>query len=114
MYFEVVSSIALIIGLVVVNVVRPGAGLRFDPSAVDPGAVAAYTSASKQLTGTEFLLNVIPESVVGAFARGDILQVLLFSILFGLALLRLGEPARGSPCCSASTRSCRKREPSRT
>ena len=94
LYFEVVSSLALVIGLVVVGVVRPGAGIGFDPSAVNPEAVSAYATASRHLTATEFVLNVIPESVVGAFARGDILQVLLFSILFGLALLRLGESAR--------------------
>jgi len=94
-YFEVVSSLALAIGLVVVNVLKPGQGVGFDPRAVDAGAVSAYTTASHHLTTTEFILNVIPDAVVGGFARGDILQVLLFSMLFGLALLRLGE--RGRP-----------------
>jgi aerobic C4-dicarboxylate transport protein len=94
-YFEVVSSLALAIGLVVVAVVRPGDGINFDPRGVDASAVAAYATASEHLSTTEFLLNVIPDTLVGGFARGDILQVLLVSILVGLALLRLGD--RGRP-----------------
>jgi aerobic C4-dicarboxylate transport protein len=89
-YFEVVSTIALVIGLVVVTVLQPGAGLGFDPATADLQAVAQYTSASQHLSTVDFLLNVIPETVVGAFARGEVLQVLLFSVVFGLALLRLG------------------------
>jgi aerobic C4-dicarboxylate transport protein len=89
-YFEVVSSLALVIGLIVVSVLKPGAGVGFDPATADTSAVAAYTTASSHLSTTEFLLNVIPDSVVGGFARGEVLQVLLFSVLFGLALLRLG------------------------
>jgi aerobic C4-dicarboxylate transport protein len=89
-YFEVVSTLALLIGLVVVNVLRPGSGIGFDPAAADLGAVAQYTTASRQLSTTEFILHVIPDTVVGAFAAGEVLQVLLFAILFGLALLRLG------------------------
>jgi aerobic C4-dicarboxylate transport protein len=94
-YFEAVSSLALLIGLVVVNVVQPGVGLHVDPSTLDASAVSAYAAQSKELTVTEFLLNVIPSTAMDAFARGDILQVLLFSVLFGLALLMLGE--RGKP-----------------
>jgi aerobic C4-dicarboxylate transport protein len=93
-YFEVVSTVALIIGLIVVNTVRPGAGIGFNPQAVDAKAVSAYTTASRQLSVTDFVLNIIPDTVIGAFARGDVLQVLLFSVLFGLVLLRVGEPAR--------------------
>lgn len=89
-YFEVVSTLALVIGLVVVNVLKPGAGVGFDPASADVRSVAAYTNASQHLSTTDFLLNVIPDTVVGAFARGEVLQVLLFAILFGLALLRLG------------------------
>jgi aerobic C4-dicarboxylate transport protein len=89
-YFEVVSTIALLIGLVVVTVLQPGAGLGFDPATADLKAVAQYTSASQHLSTIDFLLNVIPDTVVGAFARGEVLQVLLFSVVFGLALLRLG------------------------
>src|SRR5262245_16721184 len=92
-YFEVVSTVALVIGLIVVNALRPGAGVGFDPATADVSSVAQYTAASRQLSTTEFLLNVIPDTVVGAFARGEVLQVLLFAVLFGLALLRLG--ARG-------------------
>src|SRR5262245_46588423 len=89
-YFELVSTVALIIGLIVVNVLKPGAGVGFDPATADASSVAQYTSASRQLSTTEFLLDVIPDTVVGAFARGEVLQVLLFAVLFGLALLRLG------------------------
>jgi aerobic C4-dicarboxylate transport protein len=89
-YFEVVSTIALILGMVVVNIVQPGSGLTIDPATLDMNTVASYTSASKALTTTDFLLNIIPNTVVDAFARGEILQVLLFSVLFGLAALSLG------------------------
>jgi aerobic C4-dicarboxylate transport protein len=92
-YFEVVSTLALVVGLVVVTVLKPGAGVGFDPAAADVSAVSAYTSASQHLGTVEFLLNVIPDTIVGAFARGEVLQVLLFSVLFGLALLRLGSRA---------------------
>ena len=89
-YFEVVSSAALVIGLVVVNVLQPGAGLGFNPATADVASVSQYTSASQHLSTIDFLLNIIPDTVVGAFARGEVLQVLLFSVVFGLALLRLG------------------------
>jgi aerobic C4-dicarboxylate transport protein len=93
-YFEVVSTLALIIGLVVVTIVQPGAGMHVDPAALDARSVAAYTSGAAHASAAEFFLNIIPDSVVGAFARGDILQVLLFSVLFGLAMLRL-QPGSG-------------------
>jgi aerobic C4-dicarboxylate transport protein len=89
-YFEVVSTAALLIGLVVVTVLQPGAGLGFDPATADVRSVAQYTAASQHLSTIDFILNVIPDTVVGAFARGEVLQVLLFSVVFGLALLRLG------------------------
>ena len=92
LYFEAVSTLALVIGMVVVNLLQPGAGLQIDPASLDMNAVAAYTSASKSLHTIDFLLNIIPTSVVDAFARGDILQVLLFSVLFGLAALAIGKP----------------------
>jgi aerobic C4-dicarboxylate transport protein len=94
LYFEVVSTIALAIGLVVVSVLKPGVGVGFDPASADVTSISAYTTASQQLSTTEFILNIIPDSVVGAFARGDILQVLLFSILLGLVLLQIGAPVR--------------------
>jgi len=94
LYFEVVSTVALAIGLVVVTVLQPGRGVGFDPAAADLSSVSAYTNASQHLSTIEFLLNVIPDTVVGAFARGEVLQVLLFAVLFGLALLQLGARVR--------------------
>ena len=90
LYFEVVSTIALIIGLIIVNTVQPGVGMHVDPNTLDQAAVSAYTGPGKMQTTTEFLMNVIPNTVVGAFANGDILQVLFFSILFGFALHKFG------------------------
>ena len=90
LYFEIVSSVALIIGLVIVNLLQPGAGMNVDPSTLDTKAVAAFVGPGKMQTTTEFLMNIIPTSVVDAFAKGDILQVLLFSILFGFALHKFG------------------------
>ena len=95
LYFEIVSTIALIIGLVVVNVVKPGAGMHIDVTTLNASSVAAYAAAGAQQTTVGFLLNIIPNTVVGAFANGDILQVLMFSVLFGFALHRLG--AYGKP-----------------
>ncbi|WP_263146447.1 dicarboxylate/amino acid:cation symporter [Pseudomonas sp. RIT-PI-AD] len=91
LYFEVVSTLALIIGLVVVNVVQPGAGMHVDPASLDTKGIAAYAAAGEKQSTVDFLMNVIPNTVVGAFANGDILQVLFFSILFGYALHRLGD-----------------------
>ncbi|UXJ50915.1 dicarboxylate/amino acid:cation symporter [Pseudomonas citronellolis] len=90
LYFEIVSTIALIIGLVVVNVVQPGAGMHVDPASLDTSKIAAYAAAGAKQSTVDFLLNIIPNTVVGAFANGDILQVLFFSVLFGYALHRLG------------------------
>jgi aerobic C4-dicarboxylate transport protein len=90
LYFEIMSTVALIIGLIVVNVVQPGAGMNVDVSQLDTKAIAQYVSKGEAMTTKEFLLNIIPHSVVGAFAEGEILQVLLFSVLFGFALHRFG------------------------
>ena len=90
LYFEIVSTIALIIGLVVVNVVQPGAGMNVDPATLDAKAVAVYAQQAQDQGVIAFLLDIIPSSVIGAFASGNILQVLLFAILFGFALHRLG------------------------
>jgi aerobic C4-dicarboxylate transport protein len=89
-YFEVVSTIALIVGLVLVNLLKPGAGMHIDPKTLDIKAIEAYTGPGKMQSTTDFLLNIIPNSVVDAFAKGEILQVLLFSVLFGFALHRFG------------------------
>src|SRR5262245_38599621 len=93
-YFEIVSTFALVIGLVIINVLRPGAGINADPASLDAKVVAAYTTNAQHLSTVEFLLNIIPTTIVDAFAKGDILQVLLFSVLFGLALLRVGDKGR--------------------
>jgi aerobic C4-dicarboxylate transport protein len=90
LYFEIVSTIALIIGLVVINVVKPGVGMHIDPASLDQQSISKYTAPDQMQSTTDFLLNVIPSSVFDAFARGDMLQVLFFSILFGFALQRLG------------------------
>src|SRR5712671_371332 len=87
-YFEVVSSFALILGLVVGNLVQVGHGLAAKP---DAAAVANFVKQAEAQKSVDFVLNIIPDSVVGALARGDILQVLLFAILFGFALMALGE-----------------------
>jgi aerobic C4-dicarboxylate transport protein len=87
-YFEVVSSFALILGLLVGNIVQVGHGLAAKP---DAAAVANYVKQAETQKSVDFVLNIIPDSVVGALARGDILQVLLFAILFGFALMALGE-----------------------
>jgi aerobic C4-dicarboxylate transport protein len=91
LYFEVVSSVALLIGLVVVNVVKPGAGVNANIASLDPKDLEAIAGTAKPLGTVDFLLNIIPTSAVDAFAKGDILQVLLFSVLFGLAALSLGK-----------------------
>jgi aerobic C4-dicarboxylate transport protein len=90
LYFELVTGIALVLGLAAVNLVRPGDGMHVDPSTLDTSGITAFTAPGQLGTTAEFLLNAIPTSVVGAFAKGEILQVLLFSVLFGLALHRAG------------------------
>jgi len=94
LYFEIVSTFALIIGLVVVNVLTPGAGMNIDISTLNTKSIAAYTGPGKMQTTTDFLLNVIPNTVVDAFAKGEILQVLLIAILFGFALHKLGDTGK--------------------
>src|SRR6202522_2423820 len=89
-YFEVVSSFALIIGLLMGNLIQVGHGLAAKPHAA---AVATYVKQAEAQHSVDFVLNIIPDSVVGALARGDILQVLLFAILFGFSLMALGERA---------------------
>jgi aerobic C4-dicarboxylate transport protein len=90
LYFEVVSTIALIIGLVVVNWIKPGEGMHIDVNSLDQQGIEKYTAPGQMQSTVDFLLNIIPSSVFDAFARGDMLQVLFFSILFGFALQRLG------------------------
>ena len=90
LYFEIVSSVALIIGLVLVNVLKPGVGMNIDPASLDTKAIAAYTAPGKLGTVTDFVMSVIPSSMFDAFAKGDVLQVLLVAVLFGFALHKFG------------------------
>lgn len=94
LYFEVVTTAALLIGLVVVNVVKPGAGMNVDAASLDTTAITQYVTAGRAQTVTDTLMSIIPSSPVDAFARTDILQVLFFSVLFGVALNALGEKGR--------------------
>lgn len=87
-YFEIVSTFALIVGLLVANILQPGAGFSGKP---DAAAVAGYLKQAGEMKSVDFVLNIIPDSVVGAFAKGDVLQVLLFAVLFGFSLMALGE-----------------------
>ena len=89
-YFEIVTSIALALGLIVVNLYRPGAGITLDPTQLDTGQVAGYAASAAKFSVVEFFLHIVPDSIVGAFAKGETLQVLLFSVLFGLALSGMG------------------------
>ena len=88
LYFEVLTTLALLIGLLVVKVVQPGTGINANAATLDTKSIQQYTSSGKALHTVDFLLNIIPETVVDAFAKGEILQVLLIAILFGLALAK--------------------------
>lgn len=86
LYFEVVTTVALVIGLVIVKVVQPGAGINADPATLDAKSVAQYTTSAQHLSSVDFVMNIIPDQVVNAFARGEILQILMLAIMFGLGL----------------------------
>ncbi|AZO01596.1 dicarboxylate/amino acid:cation symporter [Mesorhizobium sp. M9A.F.Ca.ET.002.03.1.2] len=94
-YFLAFSTLALVVGLVVSNVVQPGAGMHINPATLDPTKVATFAEKAHDTTIVGFLMNVIPDTITGAFAKGDILQVLFFSVLFGVALAMVGD--RGRP-----------------
>jgi aerobic C4-dicarboxylate transport protein len=94
LYFEVVSTLALFIGLAIVTLIHPGAGFNADVTKLDTKALISYTTGAKSLSTTDFLMNIIPNSVVDAFAKGDILQVLFFALLFGFALSAFGEKGK--------------------
>jgi aerobic C4-dicarboxylate transport protein len=94
-YFEVVTSLALIIGLVVTNLLQPGAGMNIDPTTLDSASVQVFANQAKHVVSiSEFLLDVIPASAINGFARGDILQILFFSVLFACGLTAIGEAGR--------------------
>ena len=90
LYFEVVSTVALVIGLLLVNFLQPGVGMNVDPASLDTKSIAAYTAPGKMGSVTDFVLGIIPTSMVDAFAKGDVLQVLLVAVLFGFALHKFG------------------------
>jgi len=90
LYFEAVSTLALFIGLLVGNIVKPGSGFHVDPATLDPKAVAEYAGQAKAQSVTEFLMHIVPATIVDSFAKGDILQVLLVAVLFGFALSAVG------------------------
>jgi aerobic C4-dicarboxylate transport protein len=94
LYFEIVSTLALLVGMVVGNVVHTGAGFNINPATLDTKAVANYAGAAKAQSVTDFILHIIPTTVVDAFAKGDILQVVLISVLFGFALSAMGSFAK--------------------
>jgi aerobic C4-dicarboxylate transport protein len=94
-YFEVVTSLALVLGLVVINVLKPGVGMNVDMHGIHSDAVASYVASAHHVVSTsEFLLNVIPHTAISAFAGGDVLQVLFFSVLFAFGLAAIGERAQ--------------------
>jgi len=94
LYFEVVSTLALVVGLVVVDVFKPGAGMNIDVATLDTSSLASYTSAVKHDSFMDFVMNIIPDTIVDAFAKGNVLQILLFSILLGIALAHVGPRAK--------------------
>ena len=93
-YFEIVSTLALIIGLIVVNILKPGVGMNVNPASLDPKAVESYLSHSKSMNIQDFVMHIIPDNIVNALSNGDLLQILLFSVLFGFALSKIGEKAK--------------------
>lgn len=94
-YFEALTTVALVIGLVIVNLLKPGAGMNVDPSTLDAGSIAKYQKAAEGQSVADFFLHIIPDAVVGAFAQGEIIQVLFFAVLFAAALHMVGD--RGKP-----------------
>jgi aerobic C4-dicarboxylate transport protein len=93
LYFEIVSTLALFVGLIAGNVVHPGTGLNVDPATLDAKTVADYAGAAKAQSPTQFLVHIIPNTIVDAFAKGDILQVVFISVLFGVAIAAMGKQA---------------------
>ena len=93
LYFEIVITLALIIGLVVVNVLQPGKGMNADPSSLDTKTIENFITESKTQSATDFILHIIPENIVNALSTSNIHQVLFFSVLFGFALTKSGQKA---------------------
>jgi aerobic C4-dicarboxylate transport protein len=93
-YFEIVTTFALLIGLAVVNILKPGVGMNIDPASLDLKSVESYMAQNKSQGITEFILNIIPDNIVNALSNGNILQILFFSILMGFALSKIGHKAK--------------------
>jgi aerobic C4-dicarboxylate transport protein len=93
-YFEIITTLSLTIGLVVINLLKPGVGMNIDPSTLDAQSVASYVTKSKATNVVDFLLNIIPDNIINALSNGDLLQILFFSVLFGIALSKIGEKAK--------------------
>src|SRR3954466_100142 len=91
LYFEAMTTLALVVGLVIVNLWQPGAGMNVDPAALDTRSIQSYTRQASEQSTLDFFMHIVPNTVVGAFAEGEILQVLFFAILFAFALHALGE-----------------------
>jgi aerobic C4-dicarboxylate transport protein len=95
LYFEILSTIALVIGLIVVNIAKPGAGMNINATTLDASAIAKYSQAASEQGGTiDFFLNIIPSTFIGAFSNGVMLQVILISVLMGVALVQMGETSK--------------------
>ncbi len=95
LYFEAVTTFSLFFGILLVELLKPGSGMNIDPSTLDASSVSMYAQAAQAHTVGQFLMNIIPDTVVDAFAKGEILQILLFSVIFGWALSKMGE--KGKP-----------------
>ena len=93
-YFEVVTTLALVIGLIVANLWQPGAGLNVDPASIDAKSIQQYVAKAHEQSALDYVTHMIPATIVGAFAEGEILQVLFVSLLFAFALSLIGEPAK--------------------
>jgi aerobic C4-dicarboxylate transport protein len=93
LYFEICSTLALVMGLIIVNLLKPGVGMNIDPSKIDMESIKNYTTAAQHNSLGDFFMNIVPNSVVGAFAQGEMLQIILFSVLFAIALNRMGKKA---------------------
>jgi aerobic C4-dicarboxylate transport protein len=93
-YFEIITTLSLIIGLVVINFLKPGVGMNIDPSTLDAKAVSSYVTQGKATNITDFLLHIIPDNIINALSNGDLLQILFFSVLFGIALSKIGDKAK--------------------
>ena len=93
-YFEAVTTLALVVGLVIANLWQPGAGMNVDPATIDAKSIQQYAAKAHEQSAVDYLIHIIPTTVVGAFAEGEILQVLFFALLFAFALSFLGEPGK--------------------